>query len=118
MAQPLFASIGGRQGSIPFLPFPAYVNHRKVDNPTAEDETVPAGMAAVVIDPDADVWVANGTGAAVVPSGDVVDGTGSFLVRAGVITPAFGVSAGQKISVTSASGTAHVAFLYYAAPPV
>lgn len=116
MAQPLFASIGGRQGSIPFLPFPAYVNHRTIT--TAEDETVPADMAAVVIDPDADVWVANGTGAAVVPSTDVTNGTGSFLVKAGVITPAFGVSAGQKISVVSASGTAHVAFLYYGAAPV
>lgn len=118
MAQPLFASIGGRMAALPFIPFPAYVNHRKVDNPTAEDETVPANMAAVVIVSDADVWCANGTGAAVVPSGDVTDGTGSFLVKAGVISPPFGVGAGQKISVTSASGTAHVAFLYYGSSTV
>jgi hypothetical protein len=109
--QPLVSSFPGLAGSIPAMPFPLYVNDRTVTG--AEDETVPVGAKYVVLNPDADVWMANGTGAAVVPSGDVVDGTGSILIKAGVIPPAFRVQPGQILSVISATGTAHVAFWYY-----
>lgn len=116
VTQPLLTNISALRGGLPFLPFPAFVNHRTVT--TAVDETVPAGAASVVIISDATIWCANGTGAAVVPSGNVTDGTGSFAVGTLLISPPFGVTAGQKLSVVSASGTAHVAFLYFAASPV
>lgn len=115
VTQPLVSNRPVLQGGLPFLGFPLYVNNRTVT--AAEDETVPAGAVAVVIDSDTDIWVANGTGAAVVPSGDVTDGTGSVFFKAGVISPPFGVSAGQKLSTVSASGTAHVAYWYYGGQP-
>lgn len=98
------------RNAVPVVPFPFYVNHRTVT--TVEDETVPAGANVVFITPDADVWMANGTGAAVVPSSDVTDGTGSFLLKAGVCRGFF-VVGGQKLAVASASGTAHVSFEYH-----
>lgn len=109
--QPLVSSFPGIAGSLPVLPFPLYINHRTVT--VAEDETVPALASYVVIDSDADVWIANGTGAAVIPSGDVIDGSGSALFKAGVISPPFRVQPAQVLSIVSASGTAHVSFWYY-----
>lgn len=99
----------GRAGL--FTPFPAYVNHHTVT--TVEDETVPAApVTGVIITPTADIWLALGTGTAVVPSSDVVDGTGSFHIGAHVAR-GFNVTAGQKLSVVSASGTALVSFEYF-----
>lgn len=116
VTQPLLINVAGLRGGLPALPFPLHVNDHTLT--TAEDETVPALAQFVVINPDADVWIASGTGAAVVPSGDVVDGTGSILIKAGVISPVFLVQPGQVLSVVSATGTAHVAFWYYGASPV
>lgn len=109
--QPLVSSFPGIAGSLPVLPFPLYVNNRTVT--VAEDETVPAGAKYVVIDSDADAWIANGSGLAVVPSGDTVDGSGSIFFKAGVISPPFRVQAAQILSTVSATGTAHVSFWYY-----
>lgn len=91
----------------PVTPFPLYVNHRTVT--AAEDETVPSGYRSVIITADADIWLADGT--AVVPSSDVVNGSGSFPLKAGVARK-FWVTPGQTLSVISASGTAHVGFEY------
>lgn len=96
------------RNSVPMIPFPLYVNHRAVT--VAEDETVPAGATRVFITTDADVWLADGTAA--VPAGDVTNGSGSFLLKAGV-TRGFFVTPAQTISVISASGTAHVSFEYF-----
>lgn len=109
--QPLVSSFPGIAGSLPVLPFPLWINNRTVT--VAEDETVPANAKYVVITADADVWVANGTGLAAVPSGDVVDGSGSTFFKAGVISPPFRVQAAQILSIISATGTAHVALWYY-----
>lgn len=109
--QPLVSSFPGIAGALPVLPFPQYVNHLTVT--VAKDATVPALATYVVIVADADVWVANGTGAAVVPSGDVVDGSGSTLFKAGVISPPFRVQATQILSIVSATGTAHVSLWFY-----
>jgi hypothetical protein len=95
----------------PFTSFPVHVNHRVVT--TAETETVPDGANAVIITSDADIWLSDGT--AVVPAGDVIDGTGSFPLAAGVAR-GFYVSPGQTLSVISASGTANVGFEYFAEP--
>jgi hypothetical protein len=95
---------------IPVTPFPSYVNHHAVT--TAETETVPAGATRVVISTSADIWLSDGTGA--VPAGDVIDGTGSFLMGAGT-TRVFYVSPTQTLSVVSASGTANVSFEYFTA---
>lgn len=111
-----FSSQVGLRGGLPCLPLPPYVNNRTVT--TAEDETVPATAAWCVIISDAAIWWALGTGAAVVPTGDVTDGSGSSPLGAWVISPVFAVTAGQKISVVSPSGTAHVAFWYYLGAPV
>src|SRR5688500_15985246 len=95
-----------RNAQFTFLP--AYVNHRTIT--TAEAETVPAGYCGVIMVADADIWFSAGTAA--VPTGDIVDGTGSSFLKAGA-TRGFDVSPGQTISVISASGTAHVAFEYF-----
>lgn len=97
-------------GVLPITGFPAYVNHRTAA--AAETETVPAGAARVVITADADVWLSDGTAA--VPVGDVVDGTGSFLLAAKA-TRAFFVTVGQTISFVPATGTVHIGFEYYSA---
>lgn len=94
-----------------FTPLPVYVNHRLIT--TVEDETVPAGMTAVIITPDADAWFANGTGVAAVPSGDSSLGAGSWFQAKGVAR-GFDVSPGQKISCVAASGTVHVSYEYFA----
>lgn len=109
--QPLLSSYPGIAGSLPVLPFPLWINNRTVT--VAEDETVPALAKYVVVDADADIWIANGTGAAAVPSGDVSDGTGSAFFKAGVISPPFRVQAAQILSIVSATGTAHVSLWYY-----
>lgn len=109
--QPLVSSFPGIAGSLPVMPFPLWVNNRTVT--TAEDETVPAGAAFVVINPDADVWIASGTGTAAAPSGDVTNGAGSVFLKGGVISPPFRVQPGQILSGVSATGTAHVAYWYY-----
>jgi len=109
--QPLVSSFPGIAGALPVLPFPLYINNRTMA--AAEDETVPAGAKYVVIDSDADVWIASGPGAAVVPSGDVSDGTGSAFFKGGVISPPFRVQEAQKLSTVPATGTAHVAYWYY-----
>lgn len=108
VTQPLV--VERRQGvvAIPLLPFPTYVHHRTVT--TAETETVPAGATRVFVTADADAWLSDGTAA--VPAGDVTDGTGSFLLKAGVCRGFF-VTPGQTISAISASGTAHISFEYY-----
>lgn len=100
---------GRTEACLPITGFPVYVNHHAAT--VAETETVPAGAYRVIITPDADAWFSDGT--AVVPAGDVVDGTGSFLIAAGVAR-AFYVKPGQTISVISASGTANVSFEYFA----
>lgn len=110
--QPLTSQFPGVNSSLPVLPFPLSINNRTMT--TAVDETVPAGIYFVVIDPDADVWIANGTGAAAVPSGQVTNGTGSAFFKGGVISPPFAVNPGQILSIVSASGTAHVSLWYYA----
>lgn len=107
VAQPLTLPKEFRN-AVPLIPFPVYVNHHSVA--AAENETVPAGATRVFITANADVWLADGT--AVVPAGEVVDGTGSFLLKAGV-TRGFFVTPGQTISVISASGTALVSFEYF-----
>ena len=109
--QPLVSSFPGIAGALPVLPFPLWVNNRTLT--TAEDETVPTGAYFVVIDSDADVWIAGGTGAAAAPSADVSNGTGSAFFKGGVISPPFRVQPAQILSVVSASGTAHVSFWYY-----
>lgn len=109
--QPLVSSFPGIAGSLPVIPFPFWINNRTVT--VAKDETVPAGAKYAVIVADADVWVANGTGAAVVPSGDVVDGSGSTFFKSGVISPPFRVQPAQILSIVSATGTAHVSLWYY-----
>ena len=105
MAQGL--KLSRRQGVS--TPFPSYVNHRSIT--TAEAETVPAGMSMVIISSTSDIWLSDGTAA--VPTGDVVDGTGSFPLKAGVAR-GFDVTPAQTISVIPASGTALVAFEYFA----
>lgn len=97
-----------RTQTVPRIPFPTHVNHRAVT--VAETETVPAGGYSVVIKTDATCWLSGGT--AVVPAGDVADGTGSFPLAPGEAI-CFDVVPAQTISVISASGTANVAFLYY-----
>jgi hypothetical protein len=92
-----------------FTPFPAFVNHYPVT--TAKTVTVPAGYTGVVIESDADIWLSDGTAA--IPAGDVTNGTGSFPLKGGA-SRGFDVSPGQTISVISASGTANVAFEYFA----
>jgi hypothetical protein len=104
-------SIGSNAAQGLFTPFPDYVNHRTIT--TAETETVPTlspAVRRVVITADADVWLSDGT--AVIPSSDVIDGTGSFLLKAGVAR-GFDIEQGWTLSVISASGTAHVAFEYF-----
>lgn len=95
--------------SVPVTPLPSFVNHYTVT--TAETVTVPAATSWVAVTADADIWIAAGT--AVVPSGDVTDGTGSFLLKAGVAR-CFSVAPAQTFSVISASGTAHVGVECYA----
>lgn len=97
-----------RTAVIPTTPFPIHVNHRAVT--AAETETVPANAYRVVINSDAAIWMSDGT--AVVPAGDVTDGTGSFLL--GAFQPrCFEVVPDQTLSVISASGTANVSFEYF-----
>jgi len=96
--------------ALPITSLSFYVNHRTIS--TAETETVPAGAGRVVITPDGDAWV-NPNGTAVVPSGDVTDGTGSIFVKAG-IARAFYVAAGNALSTIAASGTIHVSYEYFA----
>lgn len=86
-----------------FTPFPLRVNHYAVT--TAKDITIPAGITAVILNSDADIWLADGT--AVVPSGDVTTGLASFFLAKG-IPRGFDVTPGQTISVVAVSGTAHV----------
>lgn len=107
VAQPLSLPKEFRN-AVPVIPFPAYVNHHTVT--AAEAETVPAGATRVFVTSDADAWLSDGTAA--VPSGDAVDGTGSFFLAKGV-TRGFFVSPGQTLSAISASGTAHVSFEYF-----
>lgn len=109
--QPLVSSFPGIAGSLPVLPFPLWINNHVVA--AVEDETVPANAKYVVIVADADIWVANGHGAAVVPSADVIDGTGSTFFQAGVIPPPFRVQPGQIFSLVAASGSANVALWYF-----
>lgn len=108
VVQPLVMQQKPAVVAIPLLPFPVYVNHRAVT--TAETETVPAGATRVFITTDADAWLSDGTAA--VPAGDVTNGTGSFLLKAGVCRGFF-VTPAQTLSVISASGTAHISFEYY-----
>ena len=97
-----------RTKTVPVIPFPSYVNHHVVT--AAEAETVPAGAYMVVIKTDATIWLSDG--AAAVPAGEVVDGTGSFPQGAAEAI-CYDVVPGQTISVIAASGTANVSFLYY-----
>lgn len=112
VTQHLTSKFPGVAGALPVLPFPLYVNVETMT--TAEDVTVPANAYFVVIAPDADVWIASGTGAAAVPSSDITNGAGSAFFKGGVISPPFAVNPGQILSIVSASGTAHVSLWYYA----
>jgi hypothetical protein len=94
---------------VPVSAFPAYVTHRTAA--AVETETAPASASAVAITPDADAWFSGGT--AVVPSGDVSDGTGSFLIPAKA-TRVFFITPSKAISFIPVSGTVHVSFEYTA----
>jgi hypothetical protein len=92
---------------VPLTPFPSHVNHRTAA--AAETETAPTWAGSVIITPDADAWFSDGTAA--VPTGDVDDGTGSFLISAKA-TRAFYITPGQTFSFVPATGTVHVSFEY------
>lgn len=109
--QPLVSSFPGLAGALPVLPFPLFVNHVVVT--AVKDVTVPANAKYVIISPDADCWISGGHGSAVVPSGDITDGTGSAFFQAGVMSPPFRVQPAQIFSIVAATGTSNVSLWYY-----
>ena len=56
-----------------------YINTYELTANTNKEITVPTGSEFAVFAANADLWVRVGTTAAVVPSGDTTDGTGSEL---------------------------------------
>ena len=98
--------------TVPVTQFPEFINNRVVT--TVETETPPTWAKAVVISADAAIWVNTGAvEAAAIPVGDVADGSGSLPLGA-FQAECFDIVPGRLISVVSASGTARVAFRYYA----
>ena len=68
--------------------------------------TVPAGMSFIRLTPlggASDLFFGCWTGAAVIPSGNVTNGTGSFLIGQGEL---FAVNPGTVLAVISQSATA------------
>lgn len=93
----------------PVTQFPSFTNHLVVT--TAKTATAPSWAKSVIISADADIWLSDGTAA--IPAGDVVDGTGSFLMKDGQ-AECFDITPGQTISIISASGTANVGLRFFA----
>lgn len=102
----------GGPSSLPSTTVPGYRNHYVVT--AAKTITVPAGAFRMVLCPDANIWWAADGTAAVVPAGDVTDGTGSAFWGAGQ-TRIFEVSPADTLSVISASGTANVGVEFWGA---
>jgi hypothetical protein len=104
MAQSLSYGRRGSQGT----PFPSNVNDYTFS--AAKSITVPAATSAVIISSDVDIWLSAGTAA--VPSGDVIDGTGSFFFAKGTVRE-FDVVPGQVFTAIPATGTAHVSACWF-----
>lgn len=87
-----------RHVKIPQLP--AWVDEVDLTADTAADYTVPAGVNRVLISSPTAVVYARLGGDAAVPSGDTVDGTGSYCLGN---SASFAVEPGQVISLISSS---------------
>ena len=96
--------------ALPVTGLATYVNSHDASLPTVE--TVPESPNSawrVVISTDATTWFRVG-GTAAFPSGHIVDGTGSFMIGAGV-SRIFDCAPGDEISII---GPANVSFEYFA----
>lgn len=62
---------------------PRWVDNIELDDASAQSYTVPTEAVYALIVADADIYVRVGATASV-PSADTVDGTGSFLLKAGI----------------------------------
>lgn len=95
------------------LPIPEYVNHNSIT--TAENLTIPSGAGVLVLVVNAAAYI-NTTGTAVVPSSDVTDGSGSFLIAPNtpyrfLLAKADGTV--PTISIIAATGTVLATQAYY-----
>jgi hypothetical protein len=105
MAQSLSYGRRGTQGT----PFPSNIYNYTFS--ASKTVTVPAATTSVIISTDADIWLST-TGAAAVPTGDVVDGTGSFFLAKGTVRE-FDVIAAQTFTMIPTTGTAHAALCWF-----
>jgi hypothetical protein len=60
------------------LIFPGWIDNLVLEADTAKSYTIPTGARNLNIVSDGDIWVA-GDATAAIPSGDVIDGSGSLL---------------------------------------
>ena len=88
---------------------PDYVDARVLAASTAEQHTVPAGMAWCYLSAEMPVFLAWGSNpTAAVPSGDVTDGTSSFLMMRDMWLPCSDIA---KISILArVAGVVTLAF--------
>lgn len=94
-------------GSAPV--FPRWVDQVVLGTAAAENYTVPAGGVYGLLTCDAPIYARAGA-AASVPVADITDGTGSFLISAGV---QLRLEAGVAYSLIRASGAAIVTIGVY-----
>lgn len=80
---------------------PRWVDNIELDDASAQSYTVPTGAVYALIVADADIYIRVAATASV-PTADVVDGTGSFLLKAGIQCR---VESGVAISMIRSGGS-------------